>query len=252
MGFEGLGIWWSIFEIVAERVNKDNQFDRLTLTKGEWRALLGGIHHRKFNVFLSHCEDLQGSFKEDSPIRVEYDEEKLTIQIPNILKIADNYTKKLAQPSKQEVEGEIEGERETEGDIPFLPKGSKGGSTPSTQEAYAVMYCPDGPHDIFMDQIDEWDRMFPNVSVKMEVSNLSDWTKRMYERDSWTNKQRKEWKGSSVAMKVYTSLKYRQKENSGYHAPQQQAQQKANKKPATYYMMLPADREEWDKLNGYL
>jgi len=34
---------------------------------------------------------------------------------------------------------------------------------PVTKQLFGTIQLADGPHEIFQDQIDEWNRMFPNV-----------------------------------------------------------------------------------------
>ena len=74
--------------------------------KKKWGSLLG-LHQKKLQSFLEYCEN-------NLETSVETSEDIITISIPNLLKIRDNYTSNLQVTCKQEVEVEVDKEVDKE------------------------------------------------------------------------------------------------------------------------------------------
>ncbi|WP_319544225.1 hypothetical protein [uncultured Pseudodesulfovibrio sp.] len=245
MKHEGWGIWWHLVELIGEKLSSENPSCRLELLKSDWCRLLG-IHHRKFSSFLSHVNSMNELYPHKSPIKWGKNKDTLWIEIPNLLKIADNYTRyfKVSEPRK-----EVEEEEKRKEINPSLPEAAQ---ADSTKDVFRVISLPDGCHNIYMDQINEWDRLFPNVSPAYEVDSLVRWAEKQTAHNSWTPKQRKEWTGKNLGIKLYTSLQYRQKENSGVLAQQTQTpapeeKKYTRKKPVNFYMYDKKQQEEWER-----
>lgn len=92
VGLEGYGFWWRIMEIVGQHVDEnDKHFVKFPLKK--W-GNLAGISPKKFKTLAKLCEDIGLVF-------LTFEENFLTVSIPNILKYKDEYTKKRRKISGQ-------------------------------------------------------------------------------------------------------------------------------------------------------
>ena len=109
-GFEGYGWYWRIMELIAKKMDES---DRCHYEQpiSEWCSNLK-VKRKKLSLFL---ELIQNQFK----IKVVYSENKLRIEIPNLLKKRDNYSKHLQVTDKSlgrnfplEVEVEVDKDKE--------------------------------------------------------------------------------------------------------------------------------------------
>lgn len=144
-GLEGYGFWWRMVEIVASKVDENN-ITLVTFSLKKWCSLFV-VRPQKLRRLLTLCEDC-GMFKSVS------DGDMITVDIPNILKYRDEWTKKKASkkpktpeslPSKEE---DTDTEEDTENIYtPKLPSSSPAkiprktstsveGRTQSEQEFY--------------------------------------------------------------------------------------------------------------------
>jgi len=91
-GFEGYGWFWRIMEIVAAKMDETGRH-HYEQPISEWCANLK-VKQKKLRLFLE-LNQFQSSFK------VVYSDNKLRIEIPNLLKKRDNYSKHLEVTSKR-------------------------------------------------------------------------------------------------------------------------------------------------------
>ena len=87
-GLEGYGFWWSVVEIVAAGVD-EKQKTSVTYSFKKWCNLIG-IRSQTFRKLSALCAvfDL---------FAISFDGDYVTIDIPNILKFKDEYTRKSGQ-----------------------------------------------------------------------------------------------------------------------------------------------------------
>lgn len=91
-GLEGYGFWWSVVEIVAEKVGEDAETSAEFSPK-KWGNLLG-ISPKKFRMLAEFCANL-GLFS------FVISENLIRIDMPNILKFRDEYTERQHKKSGQ-------------------------------------------------------------------------------------------------------------------------------------------------------
>ena len=110
-GFEGYGWFWRIMEIVGKKMDETGRC-HYEQPVSEWCGNLK-VKQRKLRLFLE-LNQLQSSFK------VVYSDNKLRIEVPNLLKKRDNYSKYYKDSAKKkiisispEVEVEVEVEVDT-------------------------------------------------------------------------------------------------------------------------------------------
>jgi len=113
-GYEGYGHYWRIVEIVAERMDKTSKC-YVELPEEEWRRILK-VSSKKLRSFLELFGKLFGNFQETSEKLFGKKIKKVKIEIPNLLKNRDNYTKDLEETSKKLPSKEVEVEVEVEVD----------------------------------------------------------------------------------------------------------------------------------------
>ncbi len=87
-GQEGYGVYWTILEIIAEKIDEKNiTFCQFSVKK--WRKSLD-ISAKKLNFFVTFCEKLGLFF-------AKYESDKLTKNCPKLLKYKDEWTKRKAK-----------------------------------------------------------------------------------------------------------------------------------------------------------
>ena len=91
-GFEGYGWFWRIMEIVAKKMDETNRC-HYTQPVSEWCLNLK-VKRKKLSLFLELIQF-------QTNIKAVYSEDKLRIEIPNLLKKRDNYTKDLQVADKK-------------------------------------------------------------------------------------------------------------------------------------------------------
>lgn len=89
-GLEGYGFWWRVVEVVAAKVDKSEQTSAEFPAK-KWGSLLG-LSPKKFRMLAECCANL-GLFS------LEFSQNSIRIDMPNILKFRDEYTEKEARKS---------------------------------------------------------------------------------------------------------------------------------------------------------
>jgi len=103
-GYEGYGWYWRIMEIVAGKMDETRRC-HYEQTVSEWCSNLK-VKQKKLSLFL---ELIKNQFN----IKLVYHEKKLRIEIPNLLKKRDDYSRKSGQksdtlPKKSSLEVEVE------------------------------------------------------------------------------------------------------------------------------------------------
>lgn len=91
-GLEGYGFWWTVLEIVAEKVGEDARTSAEFSLK-KWGSL-AGVSPKKFQTLAEFCANLE-------LFSIKFDQDLLCIDIPNILKYRDEYTERLHKKSGQ-------------------------------------------------------------------------------------------------------------------------------------------------------
>jgi hypothetical protein len=91
-GLEGYGFWWRIVEIVAEKVDA-GAGTSVEFSMKKWRSLIG-IPPKKFQILAEFCSNL-GLFS------AKFEQNYITIDLPNILKFRDEYSDKKQKKSGQ-------------------------------------------------------------------------------------------------------------------------------------------------------
>lgn len=89
-GLEGYGFWWTIVEIIAGFVDENGKTS-VTFSAKKW-GNLAGISAKKFQTLAEFCANL-GCFS------IKNDENSITIDMPNILKYRDEWSKKKGKNS---------------------------------------------------------------------------------------------------------------------------------------------------------
>lgn len=85
-GFEGVGRWWRILEIIASAMEKNANDPSTTHTWTKWQTLLRG-KRSVLNGYLTAIASRGKMF-------LEQNENILKINVPNLLKLRDEYSKK--------------------------------------------------------------------------------------------------------------------------------------------------------------
>ena len=92
-GLEGYGFWWSVTEVVAAKLGDDETETFAEFSPKKWGNSLG-ISPKKFRMLAEFCANL-GLFS------VEFSENLIRIDMPNILKFRDEYTERQHKKSGQ-------------------------------------------------------------------------------------------------------------------------------------------------------
>lgn len=92
-GLEGYGAYWTIVEVIGGQIIPESPKTFLTLSWRKWA--------RHLDVTTKKTQFLVRSASLAKLIRLYEEGEKITIDIPNILKYADEYTKKVLTKSGQ-------------------------------------------------------------------------------------------------------------------------------------------------------
>lgn len=95
-GWDYLGRYWTLLEMIAFEMEKENSFEPKLLTTKKKLSSLLGLKQNKLSSFLVHLQD-QMNFK------VESNENILIIEMPKMLKLKDNHTTNLQVTDKQKV-----------------------------------------------------------------------------------------------------------------------------------------------------
>ena len=111
-GLEGYGFWWRMVEIVASKVDENND-TLVTFSIKKWCSLFV-VRPQKLRRLLTLCEDCD-MFKSVS------DGNMITVNIPNILKYRDEWTRKKSVKKPKTPEQLPSKEEDTEEDIYISP-----------------------------------------------------------------------------------------------------------------------------------
>lgn len=130
-GLEGYGFWWSVTEIVAAKLGDDEGETFAEFSPKKWGNSLG-ISPKKFQMLAEFCANL-GLFS------IEYSENLIRVNMPNILKYRDEYTERQHKKSGQNRDKlpyraripEAEAEAEAEDKNPPLPPLGGDGAQPT-------------------------------------------------------------------------------------------------------------------------
>lgn len=130
-GFEGIGWWFTMLEMVADKMD-DTDRCHLELPLKDWCSALS-TKPQKFRTYLDVlAQNCRTSSSETEKFGVCY----VSVSIPNLLKKRDEHTSKLrrnsGQTPEQEGEGDGEGDKDKETDLP--PRASEGRRKPSVFE----------------------------------------------------------------------------------------------------------------------
>lgn len=106
-GWEGYGRWWKLLETVAKQMDETGKCS-VSYSWNKWQTKLKGKRN-KLKTYLEHLENEQ-------KIKTKQTGNVLEIEIPNLLKLRDNYSKNLQaskqvsspKDCKQEVEVDVE------------------------------------------------------------------------------------------------------------------------------------------------
>lgn len=214
MGYAGLGMWWVLIEVLGGKLTKANRTTKYSATLKGWRKLTG-IYPRTFEKLIRLLDRL-GLIKLTiiTPSSVEGEmlrQEIYEIDAPILLEWLDETTRKSGTRQAQELESESESESKIESNSI-----SKEMKDDVPEDVFGKLILPDGTTIIISNKkVEEYDRMFPNVSAALEIDSLIRWTQQQTKTGGWTNKQRSEWTAENIASKLYSILKYKQNENSG-------------------------------------
>nr|WP_116306286.1 DUF4373 domain-containing protein [Nitratidesulfovibrio sp. HK-II] len=114
LGLEGYGFYWLILETIAGQIEAGSNRTALTYPVAFWRKITG-FSPKKLRNFAEICSKI-GIFS------AEFSENSLTIDIPNILKYRDEWSRKKVKNSGVAPEPlrtkDTETDTETEGDKP--------------------------------------------------------------------------------------------------------------------------------------
>lgn len=116
-GFAGIGRWWTLLEIIGEKMDKTDRC-YVEFPIQEWCKLLG-LKQNKLNSFLKLTENKLKT-------KVTRFDIIIRIEVPKLLELRDNYTKDLVVTTKRLPSKEVEVEVEVKGSEKFhLSAGSK-------------------------------------------------------------------------------------------------------------------------------
>jgi hypothetical protein len=100
-GPEGYGVWWLILEAVALKTTKDNRSCEVSFPMSRWLKISGLYHHKKAREIIQSLHNLSliyaTSMNNLCNIYELSMKDALTISIPNLLKICDEYSRKSGQ-----------------------------------------------------------------------------------------------------------------------------------------------------------
>ena len=83
LGLEGYGFWWRLLQVIGENVDENNITSR-TFSAKRWGNF--------FRFSAKKFEKFARIFEEKRLIFVEFSENQITINVPNILKIKDEWS----------------------------------------------------------------------------------------------------------------------------------------------------------------
>ena len=129
-GMHGYGVYWTIIELIAAQINKDNITTSLSFSEKIWRKITE-FSPKKFQNFAEFCQKIklfQITFVEDK-------EKTVIIDCPNVLKYKDEHLRKsVVTPDKDrdklrsnsvatpEEDKDTERETEREGEKEHVPR----------------------------------------------------------------------------------------------------------------------------------
>ncbi len=100
---EAYGIYWAILEIVASGMEKESMLCSATYSLTSWSHLLYS-HHHTVGKYI-------GKLQVTGLVTVTKDEDKITVEVPNLLKYRDEYSKKSGHSTdnvRPKIEKEIQ------------------------------------------------------------------------------------------------------------------------------------------------
>jgi len=168
---EAYGFWWSLVEIIAEKLDPKTRKCSVTYSLTRWSRELYCHHHSVGNYM--------GKLESNGLVTIVREDSKITVTVSNLLKYLDEYTNKSGQRSgqNQEQETDTDTEAETKNND---PDGSSGDGKPSP---------PECPHEEII-----------NLYHKILISNpkVREWTKerQKFLRARWREKperQKLDW-----------------------------------------------------------
>lgn len=90
MGHDGLGVFWRVAEFVARQVTLENLSVEYEASIATWSRNTG-IHHKTLRAFARHVEDIVNIYGEKSLMKVHYNEDRLVITVPMLIKSMEDY-----------------------------------------------------------------------------------------------------------------------------------------------------------------
>lgn len=91
LGLEGYGFYWLILETVAGRIEAGSNCTQVTYPVAFWRKITG-LSPKKLRNFAEICSKI-------GILSAEFSENSLTINMPNILKYRDEWSRKVGKNS---------------------------------------------------------------------------------------------------------------------------------------------------------
>lgn len=161
-GLEGYGFYFKMLEIVAEVIDATDRHE-VTYSLSRW-GRQANISTKKFVFLVQCCHDVGLMIAQ----RVDDD---MIVKIPNLLKYRDNHTKNLQATSKQDLEVEIDKEREEESKA-IAPKSQKKSFSPDSMQAGCAGLTPAIANEYFQYRKQKHAPLTPS-SWKLIVSEIA-------------------------------------------------------------------------------
>ena len=155
-GLDGYARWWKLLEAVARQMDKSDRC-AASYSWQKWQTILRGKRN-KLETFLFHCQNKR-------KIKLKQNGNILEIEIPNLVKYRDEYSKKSGQSKKnvppKNKEAETEAEEDRKEGKPSLP--------PTPKEPSFIL-----PEWVSRDAWDGWVEMRKKIKAP-----LTDYAKRL-------------------------------------------------------------------------
>jgi hypothetical protein len=209
-GMEGYGAYWVVAEKIAAQIRPECVSTSLTLSWRNWARHFRGTDIRSVKFILRTMADVgliflkieeigctsasknNRSTPDLQPIRSRSEYELVTVDMPNILKYADEYTRKLLTKSRQTTDKlrsdtgfpavpALPAVPEEQDLKPIAPTPEKDNGSGSKPKAWANLIswnrdkgCFEG---ITPEIVEKWEKAYPAVDLNSQLNRADEWLK---------------------------------------------------------------------------
>lgn len=181
LGMEGYGFWWRLLEIVAEKLDETGDCS-CSFSAKKWGNFFG-FSAKKFEKFV-------GIFKNSGIFEVEFSENQVTINIHNLLKYRDEWSRKKTKNSgvtpeklrRKDTDTDTEKEKEKKTDTSYLAQSdahapsAQPPDVPQVEPTVACIPLSDGTEFAVPESlVREYEMAYPGVNVFGELAKARAW-----------------------------------------------------------------------------